>query len=214
MATLTVPASVPAVAEDCEQLRKAFEGTATDVVGLVVRSSDPSVCARAGWGTNEALVVSILGHRDAAQRRAIRAAYAEAYGEELLRALNHEIHGKFEVRTTPPDPRHACRSFFLPSWPVCVCLIRFACVAIETEGGDPVDAGPGGAGRGAGQRGGQEVARGGTRARRDRMRAHARAALRRQAGIPRPIQAVARGGRRRARHRRIPQGTSSLLVPL
>jgi hypothetical protein len=29
MATLTVPASVPAVADDCEQLRKAFEGTYT-----------------------------------------------------------------------------------------------------------------------------------------------------------------------------------------
>jgi len=74
MATLTVPAGLPPVAEDCEQLRKAF----------------------GGWGTNERLIISILAHRDAAQRRAIRAAYAEAYGEELLRALNDEIHGKFE----------------------------------------------------------------------------------------------------------------------
>ncbi|XP_048549954.1 annexin Gh1-like [Triticum urartu] len=74
MATLSVPAAVPAVAEDCEQLRKAF----------------------AGWGTNERLIVSILAHRDAAQRRAIRRAYAEAYGEELLRAIGDEIHGKFE----------------------------------------------------------------------------------------------------------------------
>ncbi|VAI49210.1 unnamed protein product [Triticum turgidum subsp. durum] len=75
MATLSVPAAVPAVAEDCEQLRKAF----------------------AGWGTNERLIVSILAHRDAAQRRAIRRAYAEAYGEELLRAIGDEIHGKFEL---------------------------------------------------------------------------------------------------------------------
>ncbi|CAM0944100.1 unnamed protein product [Alopecurus aequalis] len=74
MATLKVPAGYPPVAEDCEQLRKAF----------------------GGWGTNEKLIISILAHRDAAQRRAIRAAYAEAYGEELLRALNDEIHGKFE----------------------------------------------------------------------------------------------------------------------
>jgi very-short-patch-repair endonuclease len=51
----------------------------------------------AGWGTNEKLIIDILAHRDAAQRRAIRAAYAETYGEELLRALNDEIHGKFEV---------------------------------------------------------------------------------------------------------------------
>ncbi|KAM0922852.1 hypothetical protein ACQ4PT_005896 [Festuca glaucescens] len=74
MATLTVPASVPAVADDCEQLRKAFEG----------------------WGTNEALIISILGHRDAAQRRAIRKHYADTYGEELLRSITDEISGDFE----------------------------------------------------------------------------------------------------------------------
>ncbi|KAL6606910.1 hypothetical protein ACP70R_042563 [Stipagrostis hirtigluma subsp. patula] len=74
MATLKVPAAVPPVADDCDQLRKAFQG----------------------WGTNEALIISILGHRDAAQRRAIRRAYAEAYGEELLRSLTDEISGDFE----------------------------------------------------------------------------------------------------------------------
>jgi hypothetical protein len=74
MATLTVPASVPAIADDCEQLRKAFQG----------------------WGTNEALIISILGHRDAAQRRAIRKAYADTYGEELLRSITDEISGDFE----------------------------------------------------------------------------------------------------------------------
>jgi hypothetical protein len=51
----------------------------------------------AGWGTNEKLIISILAHRHAAQRRAIRRWYADAYGEELLRALSDEIHGKFEV---------------------------------------------------------------------------------------------------------------------
>jgi hypothetical protein len=60
----------------------------------------------AGWGTNEKLIISILAHRDAAQRRAIRAAYAEAYGEELLRALNDEIHGKFEVKPRTHDHTH------------------------------------------------------------------------------------------------------------
>jgi hypothetical protein len=56
-------------------------------------------CCSAGWGTNEALIISILGHRDAAQRRAIRRAYAEAYGQELLRSITDEISGDFEVRT-------------------------------------------------------------------------------------------------------------------
>ncbi|BAF19090.1 annexin Gh1 [Oryza sativa Japonica Group] len=74
MATLTVPSAVPPVADDCDQLRKAFQG----------------------WGTNEALIISILAHRDAAQRRAIRRAYADTYGEELLRSITDEISGDFE----------------------------------------------------------------------------------------------------------------------
>jgi hypothetical protein len=51
------------------------------------------------------------------------------------------------------------------------------------------------------------------RAWRDRVCPHANAALRRQAGVPRPLQALARGGRRRARHRRLPQGDPPLLIP-
>ena len=74
------------------------------------------------------------------------------------------------------------------------------------EGRDPVDAGPGGAGRGARQRGGQEVAAREPRARRDRVHARLRAALRRQAGVPRALQALAGGGHRCARQRRLPQG--------
>ncbi|RWW80090.1 hypothetical protein BHE74_00011583 [Ensete ventricosum] len=75
MATIRVPATVPYPAEDCDQLRKAFQG----------------------WGTNERMIISILAHRTAAQRRAIRATYAETYGEELLKSLEDEISGDFEV---------------------------------------------------------------------------------------------------------------------
>lgn len=75
-----------------------------------------------------------------------------------------------------------------------------------TEGRDPVDAGPGGAGRGARQRGGQKVAAREPRASRDRVHARLRAALRRQAGVPRALQALARGGHRCARHRGLSQG--------
>jgi hypothetical protein len=56
-----------------------------------------------GWGTNEALIISILAHRDAAQRRAIRRAYADTYGEELLRSITDEISGDFEVINPPPE---------------------------------------------------------------------------------------------------------------
>lgn len=65
-----------------------------------------------------------------------------------------------------------------------------------------MDAGPGGARRGARQRGREEVAprEREPRAGRDRVRARPRAAVRGQAGLPRALQALARGGRRGARH--------------
>ncbi|XP_059631362.1 annexin Gh1-like [Cornus florida] len=74
MSTITVPSQVPSVAEDCEQLRKAF----------------------GGWGTNEGLIISILAHRNAGQRKLIRQTYAETYGEDLLKALDKELTNDFE----------------------------------------------------------------------------------------------------------------------
>jgi len=74
MATLRVPEVVPSPSEDAEQLRKAFQG----------------------WGTNEDLIVSILAHRNAAQRKLIRQVYAETYGEDLLKALDKELSSDFE----------------------------------------------------------------------------------------------------------------------
>ncbi|KAL0288860.1 UNVERIFIED_CONTAM: Annexin D1 [Sesamum angustifolium] len=84
MSTLCVPSQVPSVAEDCEQLRKAF----------------------AGWGTNEGLIISILGHRNASQRKLIRQVYAETYGEDLLKVLDKELSSDFErvVKLWTLDP--------------------------------------------------------------------------------------------------------------
>nr|XP_010916888.1 annexin D1 isoform X1 [Elaeis guineensis] len=75
MSTLSIPVSVPSPYDDSEQLRKAFEG----------------------WGTNEGLIIAILAHRSAAQRRQIRDAYAQAYGEDILKALEKELTRHFEV---------------------------------------------------------------------------------------------------------------------
>ncbi|VAI72140.1 unnamed protein product [Triticum turgidum subsp. durum] len=71
MATLKVPSNVPALADDCDNLRKAFQG----------------------WGTNEALIISILGHRDASQRRAIRKHFAvrQAYHDRFKRSLEEDV---------------------------------------------------------------------------------------------------------------------------
>ncbi|CAL9108163.1 annexin Gh1-like [Musa acuminata AAA Group] len=74
MSTLTFPDSLPSPANDCEQLHKAFQG----------------------WGTNEGLIISVLAHRPAAHRREIRRAYAEIYGEDLLKALDKELTRDFE----------------------------------------------------------------------------------------------------------------------
>lgn len=50
-----------------------------------------------GWGTNEHLIISILAHRNASQRKLIRQVYAETYGEDLLKALDKELSSDFEV---------------------------------------------------------------------------------------------------------------------
>lgn len=51
----------------------------------------------AGWGTNEDLIISILAHRNASQRKQIRDTYAATNGEELLKSLDKELSSDFEV---------------------------------------------------------------------------------------------------------------------
>ncbi|CAN6444113.1 unnamed protein product [Victoria cruziana] len=74
MATVTIPHPVPPPAEDAERLKKAFQG----------------------WGTDEKAIISVLAHRNAAQRTAIRLTYQELYGEDLIKRLEKEITGDFE----------------------------------------------------------------------------------------------------------------------
>ncbi|KAK7318606.1 hypothetical protein RJT34_03309 [Clitoria ternatea] len=74
MATLKAPSQPPSPSEDSDQLRKAFQG----------------------WGTNEGLIISILAHRNAAQRKLIRDTYAATHGEDLLKDLDKELSSDFE----------------------------------------------------------------------------------------------------------------------
>lgn len=111
MATLTVPTQTPSAAEDAEQLHKAFQG----------------------WGTNEALIISVLAHRNAAQRKLIREIYNETYGEDLLKALDKELSSDFErsvlLWTLTPAERdaylanEATKRFTLSNW----VLMEIAC---------------------------------------------------------------------------------------
>ncbi|CAL9136356.1 unnamed protein product [Musa textilis] len=117
MPTIKVPVTVPSPAEDCDLLRKAFQG----------------------WGKNERLIISILAHRTAAQRRAIRATYAETYGEELLKSLEDEISGDFEravlLWTLDPADRDAqLANEALRGWnPSNRVLIEIACTRNSSE---------------------------------------------------------------------------------
>ncbi|XP_071693907.1 annexin Gh1-like [Rutidosis leptorrhynchoides] len=89
MSTITIPAEVPPVSEDVERLHKAFEG----------------------WGTNEGLIIEILSHRNAEQRKLIRHTYCETYNQELLKVLDKELSRDFErivlLWTLDPSERDA-----------------------------------------------------------------------------------------------------------
>ena len=55
------------------------------------------ICIYIGWGTNEKAIIKVLGHRNATQRKQIREAYEQLYQEDLLKRLESELSGDFEV---------------------------------------------------------------------------------------------------------------------
>ncbi|KAL2234124.1 UNVERIFIED_CONTAM: Annexin-like protein RJ4 [Sesamum indicum] len=73
MSTICFPEH-PSPVADAEALRKAFQG----------------------WGTDEKAVISILGRRNATQRKLIRQAYEDLYQEDLVKRLESELSGDFE----------------------------------------------------------------------------------------------------------------------
>lgn len=93
----------------------------------------------AGWGTNEDLIISILAHRNAAQRKLIRQVYADTYGEDLLKALDKELSSDFErsvlLWTLDPADRDALlanestKRFTSSNW----VLMEIACTRSSLE---------------------------------------------------------------------------------
>ncbi|KAK4411121.1 Annexin D3 [Sesamum angolense] len=73
MSTICFPEH-PSPVADAEALRKACQG----------------------WGTDEKAVISILGRRNATQRKLIRQAYEDLYQEDLVKRLESELSGDFE----------------------------------------------------------------------------------------------------------------------
>ncbi|KAG4990356.1 Annexin D8 [Glycine soja] len=52
-----------------------------------------------GFGTDEAVLISILAHRNVAQKKLVRMAYEELYQEDLIQQFKSELSGSFEVKT-------------------------------------------------------------------------------------------------------------------
>ncbi|KAK8921905.1 Annexin D1 [Platanthera zijinensis] len=71
-------------------------GRAADVASMD-RILEVSRMNLEGWGTNEELIVTILAHRFVGQRRQIRQAYADLFGEDILKSLDKELRHDFET---------------------------------------------------------------------------------------------------------------------
>lgn len=66
-----------------------------------------------GWGTDEKAIISILGRRNAIQRKLIRQAYEDLYEEDLVKRLESELSGDFEVTPPPiPNPHQPKMNYF------------------------------------------------------------------------------------------------------
>ncbi|KAA0056028.1 annexin D8 [Cucumis melo var. makuwa] len=87
-----------------------------------------------GLGTDENAIISILGHRNANQRKLIRLAYEEIYNEDLIQQLNSELCGDFERAishwTLDPADRDAilANNALKASTPDYRVIIEIACV--------------------------------------------------------------------------------------
>lgn len=50
-----------------------------------------------GLGTDEKAIITVLGHRDASQRKKIKEAYQQLYNKSLMDDLHSELSGDFKV---------------------------------------------------------------------------------------------------------------------
>ncbi|CAA3012074.1 annexin RJ4 [Olea europaea subsp. europaea] len=117
MATLIFPEH-PSPVADAEALRKACQG----------------------WGTDEKAIISILGRRNAIQRKLIRQAYEEMYQEDLIKRLESELSGDFEKAvyrwTLDPEDRDAVllnvaiKQVPLPDYRV---IVEISCIRSHEE---------------------------------------------------------------------------------
>ncbi|XP_009771159.1 annexin D3-like isoform X1 [Nicotiana sylvestris] len=103
MGTLRIPDVIPSPTEDCESLMKAFKGRKGLATGCSMYIK--------GLGTNEKSVISVLGHRNASQRKKIRETYEQLYNRSLVDDIFAELSGDFRkaviLWTYEPSERDA-----------------------------------------------------------------------------------------------------------
>ncbi|KAL6327996.1 hypothetical protein AAG906_031340 [Vitis piasezkii] len=71
MATLTLPAVAPSPTQDSERLRVALQG----------------------WGVDQEVIIWILGHRNAVQRKKIKETYQQLFKESIIHCLQSALSG-------------------------------------------------------------------------------------------------------------------------
>ncbi|KAF3674688.1 Annexin D3 [Capsicum annuum] len=101
--SILVPDIVPSPIRDAETLRKSFKG---HFLGL---------------GTDEKAIVSVLGHRNASQRKKIKEAYQQLYDKSLIDDLHSELSGDFRKAVIlwtydPPERDARLVNEVLNSW--------------------------------------------------------------------------------------------------
>lgn len=64
---------------------------------MILKTKHDIVIYDLGWGSDGKAIIAILGHRNVHQRQEIKKAYEEIYQENLIKRLESEISGDFEV---------------------------------------------------------------------------------------------------------------------
>ncbi|XP_015087251.1 annexin D3-like [Solanum pennellii] len=103
MGSLLIPDFVPSPIQDAETLRKSFK---RHFLGL---------------GTDEKAIITVLGHRDASQRKKIKEAYQQLYNKSLMDDLHSELSGDFKKAVIlwtydPPERDARLANEVLNSW--------------------------------------------------------------------------------------------------
>ncbi|RVW14252.1 Annexin D3 [Vitis vinifera] len=94
MATLRLPDVVPSPTQDSERLRVALQGFYPSSFSSFFHFSSSSSL---GWGVDQEVIIWILGHRKAVQRKKIKETYQQLFKESIIHCLQSTLSGVLGV---------------------------------------------------------------------------------------------------------------------